>query len=387
MEALLEKGYSPDSEQGQKLLRQIERQQNAEAMEKYAKSVIDALPGIGVKFGQRNTNDWLGGLKDMITGAFVDANGKRHTVWSDRKDRKAARQLTSEAKTQTKNAKKALTARLNAYKSSTDPAKREGAERYEQTTADLRKAKAQVAKLEKKGADKAAIDKAKANVASLEDQFRKVLEETGLAKVHDAVEKAEKNEEEAKKEQKEANTSAKVAAAKTTAVLASLANSLSSLSDTIAGYRSQVDTRLHGSTMNEQLMGSYWQQIAYDFSATMLSPLIKEETLTNNLLKAVDMGIARDVEQFAMLETVKDKIATTFDTFDGTMLRLMKIQDENTTAARLGMEASLNELLNEMYETTEYLSSLASTVRSSLEEAEALMGGASAVELEYQVQK
>lgn len=118
-----------------------------------------------------------------------------------------------------------------------------------------------------------------------------------------------------------------------------------------------------------------------------MSPLVKQETLVNNVLKAVDMGIARDVQQFGMLETIKDKIATTFNTFDSTMLRLMKIQDENTTAARLGMEASLNELLNQMYETTEYLSNLASTVRSQLEEAQALMGGTEAVEFEYQVQK
>lgn len=101
----------------------------------------------------------------------------------------------------------------------------------------------------------------------------------------------------------------------------------------------------------------------------------------------MDQGIARDAEQMAMLETVKDKIAATFNTFDGTMLRLIRIQDENTTAARLGMESSLTAMLNNMYETTEYLHELASTVRANLEEAQALMGGQEGVEFEYQAQK
>lgn len=122
-------------------------------------------------------------------------------------------------------------------------------------------------------------------------------------------------------------------------------------------------------------------------SATMMSPLLREQVLIDNIMTAVDKGIARDVQQMGMLETVKEKIATTFDTFDGTMLRLIRIQDTNTTAARLGMESSLNAFLNQMYETTEYLSNLASSVRGNLEEAQALMVAEDAVDFEYQVQK
>jgi hypothetical protein len=122
-------------------------------------------------------------------------------------------------------------------------------------------------------------------------------------------------------------------------------------------------------------------------AATMISPFLKEETLLANIKKAVDMGISRDVAQFGMLDTIKDKIAQTFDAFDSSVLRLIKIQDETTTAARLGMESALNKFLNNMYETTEYLKSLASQVRGSLVEAEALMDAKSAVDFEFQVQK
>ena len=98
-------------------------------------------------------------------------------------------------------------------------------------------------------------------------------------------------------------------------------------------------------------------------------------------------GISFNVDQRAFLDTIKDKIATTFNVADSTLLRMVRIQQEDTTAGRLGMEAALNAFLNNMYETTEYMSDIAAGVRSSLEEMEALMSGAQATEIEYQVQK
>ena len=118
-----------------------------------------------------------------------------------------------------------------------------------------------------------------------------------------------------------------------------------------------------------------------------VSPLIKQESVVSNLEKLVGQGISFDVEQRAFLETIKDKIATTFEVADGTLLRLVRIQQQDTTAARLGMESALTSFLNNMYETTEYMQSVAKSVRNSLQEAEALMGSKSAAAFEYQVQK
>ena len=118
-----------------------------------------------------------------------------------------------------------------------------------------------------------------------------------------------------------------------------------------------------------------------------VSPLIKQESVVSNLEKLVGQGISFDVEQRAFLETIKDKIATTFEAADGTLLRLVRIQQQDTTAARLGMESALTSFLNNMYETTEYMQSVAKSVRNSLQEAESLMGAKSAAAFEYQVQK
>jgi hypothetical protein len=69
------------------------------------------------------------------------------------------------------------------------------------------------------------------------------------------------------------------------------------------------------------------------------------------------------------------------------LLKLVRIQQADTTAARLGMESALTSFLNEMYETTEYMQGIASDIRAQIYEASALMGAKEATEFEFQVQK
>lgn len=118
-----------------------------------------------------------------------------------------------------------------------------------------------------------------------------------------------------------------------------------------------------------------------------VSPLVKQSDLANKVKDMVGQGIAFNVEQRAAMDVLKDKIATTFNAANGTLLRLVRIQEQDTTAGRLGMEAALNAFLNNMYETTEYMNSIATQVKSSLEEAMSLMTGENALSFEYQVQK
>ena len=118
-----------------------------------------------------------------------------------------------------------------------------------------------------------------------------------------------------------------------------------------------------------------------------VSPYIKQSDIVNKVKELVSAGIAFDVEQRAFLATISDKIATTFDANDSTLRRLIRLQQQDSTAARLGMESAMNAFLNNMYENTEYLGSLSSSVRGQLEEAQALMSTEQAVELEFQVQK
>jgi hypothetical protein len=167
-----------------------------------------------------------------------------------------------------------------------------------------------------------------------------------------------------------------------------LAKHLEDKIDTIAGKKGVIDTRLQGSNNKTTILGSYWDKLTKDMiSVGAATPFFKQENFASNIESLVNKGISFDLKQRAFLMTIQEKIATTFDVADGTLLRLVRIQQEDSTAGRLGMESALNAFLNEMYETSEYLSDVASSVRGSLQEMEALMSGAEATEVEYQVQK
>ena len=170
-------------------------------------------------------------------------------------------------------------------------------------------------------------------------------------------------------------------------MVSDLAKQLEAKIDEIAGKKTDVDTRLQGSK-NETVGGSYWAQLQRDMiSVGAVNPYFKQETFASNIEELVKKGIAFDIKQRAFLMTVQNKIASTFEVTNETLLRLVRIQQQDSTAGRMGMESALNAFLNEMYETSEYLSDVAKTVKTSLEEMEALMEGAAATEVEFQIQK
>jgi len=172
-----------------------------------------------------------------------------------------------------------------------------------------------------------------------------------------------------------------------THALGNFVKQLDSTITTTANMQSQIDTRLYGSNL-ETKSGSIWKKISSDVtSIAAVSPFVKMSDIVTNIKEMVSKGIAYNVEQRAFLNTIKDKIATTFDANDATLTKLIRIQQQDTTAGRLGMEAALNSFLNSMYQTTEYMTDLAKNIRSDLYEAEALSNAAEATEFEYTVQK
>jgi hypothetical protein len=192
-----------------------------------------------------------------------------------------------------------------------------------------------------------------------------------------------------KKEDGDMNVGATIVKGLDTALsaISTLAQQLDKKIDEIASSKGAVDTRLQGSS-NKTASGSYWDQIVKDMTSVgAVNPFFKQENFANKIKELVDVGIAFDLEQRAFLATISDKIATTFNVADSTLLRLIRIQQQDSSAGRLGMEAALNAFLNEMYENTEYLKTVASGVRASLAEMQSLMEGAEATEVEYQVQK
>lgn len=166
--------------------------------------------------------------------------------------------------------------------------------------------------------------------------------------------------------------------------LADLSKKLSNKIDEISLYQSKWNTRLQNSGKQFEGFSGIASKIA---GVAAISPLVSQGKVMDNIDKLIDKGIAFNIEQRGFLETIKDKIATTFDAANGTLLQLIRVQQADTTAARLGMEASLTSFLNRTYQTTEYLSDVANSVKSAIYEATSQMNAQQGLAFEYQVQK
>lgn len=166
--------------------------------------------------------------------------------------------------------------------------------------------------------------------------------------------------------------------------ISDFAKKLDSSIDAIAKTQSKIDTRLYGSGRQ---FGGLTGIGATVTRVAGISPYVSQQNVMDTLIKYVDMGISYNVEQRAFLETLSANIATTFDAHNSTLLQLVRVQQADTTAVRLGMESTLNAFLNSMYQNTEYLSNVSTSVKSSLYEATAIMGDRGGVDFEYQVQK
>lgn len=169
---------------------------------------------------------------------------------------------------------------------------------------------------------------------------------------------------------------------KATSALASFARSLEDAVEQIGSYTTAWDTRLHGSTLT-----NHSTLTALVKNAVGVSPWIKQSDVMAKLDDAIDQGINYNVAERAYLDTLSDSIATTFDAFSTTMNQIIRVQQADSTAERLGMEASMTEYLNATFQNTEYLSDEFDSVTSALYEATSLMASDESIGFEYQVQK
>ena len=168
--------------------------------------------------------------------------------------------------------------------------------------------------------------------------------------------------------------------------LANAVNKLDGSVDKYSQYSAGINARLQGLT---SIAGqNKLNTIEANYSlAVGINPYFRTETMLDNLQSLVEAGIAANIEQRAFLQTAKDDIATTFDAANGALLRIIRLQQSDSTAARLGMEAYLTRFLNELVQNTEYLTTTFDNVQEALLEASSFMTTEASTEFEYVVQK
>lgn len=114
--------------------------------------------------------------------------------------------------------------------------------------------------------------------------------------------------------------------------------------------------------------------------------LVETNAVYNNLSSLVKQGIVSNVEQKAFLQTLADDIDATFNASDGTLVRLINLQKEDLSSNRLAIEYSLQEFLNQNYETSTYIQTAFQDVSKSLIEMQSLMTSSTAMQTESIIQ-
>lgn len=225
--------------------------------------------------------------------------------------------------------------------------------------------------------------------------------ESLLQKQRDAAEK--RKDREARKEEREfAKTDEGKQILKETAkdeMLNNLADSIEGMGDklvskladfskdidnninTFTQYQGRVDSRLQES-------GESYKDLTKKVTANIaFSPFVKQADMIEKITQLVDTGVAYNVDLRAFLGTVSENIAATFDAFDANLLKIVRLQQADTTAARLGMEASLTKLFNKYFQDNSYLTDAFDSVAGSILDASAQMTRDASMSFEYVVQK
>lgn len=186
---------------------------------------------------------------------------------------------------------------------------------------------------------------------------------------------------------KEAIFSKKTASAVANNLINGLKQMFDNTIQTYGTYQAKINTRLQGS-------GSSWNGLSgtTNIEKTLTAAVgsnayIKLQSVMDNVVKATEAGIANNIEQRAFLATVSENIASTFDAFDSNLLRVIRVQQADSTAARLGMEAGLTNFLNNYFSDNSYLNNAFDTVSQNLFEATSQLSAEEAVGVEYQIQK
>lgn len=148
-------------------------------------------------------------------------------------------------------------------------------------------------------------------------------------------------------------------------------------------YMASIDTRLNG--LNEQ--AATYTQIMNNMSGFAGSQYVSMKKLTENVAKLTESGIAYNLEERALLETIKDRMVTTFSAVEGQLDRLIKLQQTDLTKQQMGAEYELNRMLNTLFKDTSYLNNMYDSVSSALIDVTSSRGYGEAVEINFAAQK
>lgn len=160
-----------------------------------------------------------------------------------------------------------------------------------------------------------------------------------------------------------------------------LDKSVDNAMNVFSNYMGKVDARLYGTNLT-------FTKMQKDINNTLgSSRYVSQQKMIDNLYKLTESGIAFNLEYRAWLETVSDKMVTTFDSLDQTLTRLVRLQQADISNASLGSEALLTRFLNSNFKDTSYLNSLYDNVASILVDSTSQQSATNSIGYQFSIQK
>lgn len=117
-----------------------------------------------------------------------------------------------------------------------------------------------------------------------------------------------------------------------------------------------------------------------------LSRFVKQTDYISKIANLTSQGITYNVEQRALLETIKDKAITSFSSMDGNLLRLIRLKQQDLTATQFGLEAALRNTLNRVFKDSTYLRDMYDSISGAITDAVMISGGKDVTEYNSVVQ-
>lgn len=146
-------------------------------------------------------------------------------------------------------------------------------------------------------------------------------------------------------------------------------------------YMGSIDARLQGTNTNfAGMMNTIQQRVG-------ISAFVNQKQLVEAISKLSSEGIAYNLEQRAYLQTLSDRMVTTFNVLDASLTRLIRLQQSDVTAVALGSEATLTQFLNSVFQDTSYLNSLYDSVYGAIIDASSQFNTEDQTRYAYNVQK
>ena len=166
----------------------------------------------------------------------------------------------------------------------------------------------------------------------------------------------------------------------TTAVRKSINSWVDEAAGVLANNVGRINAALEGT-------GQTYQNVTEDMVESLgLNRFVKQTDYISQIANLTSRGITYNVEQRALLETIKDKTVAAFESMDSSLLRLIRLRQQDLTATQFGLEAALRNTLNKVFKDSTYLRDLFSGIQSAVADAVVISGSRDVTEYSSVVQ-